>query len=222
MWRHLGVYYLPHTNVNYIIGTIYRHPNFNTKSFIEYLDKVLSDSNTACKHYFILDDININTNVDQNQNLVFDYLNMLTANCVSSIINQPTRVTPTTMSTIDHILTNECRYPLIPGVIKYDITDYFPVMVIVSRKICNQQDQIRYAPSYSNFSPNIFNDELQQLMNDYMNVNDLDNSNADNINILFDQFYSLVTKTIDKHAPIEKISRRKKRLLKNLWITRGI
>jgi len=90
-------------------------------------------------------------------------------------------------------------------------------MVIVSCIICNQQDHIRYARSYSNFSPDTFNDELQRLMNDYMKINDLHNTNADNINILFDQFYSLVTKIIDKHAPMEKISRRKKRLdiLKN-------
>jgi len=77
------------------------------------------------------------------------------------------------MSTINHILTNECRYPLITGVIKYDIINHFPVMVIVSCKICNQQDQIRYARSYSNFSPDTFNDELQHLINDYININDL-------------------------------------------------
>jgi len=203
MWRHLGVYYLPQHKYKLYHRFYHRHPNFNTKSFIEYLDKVLFELNTACKHYFILGDININTNIDQNQNLGFDYLNMLTANCISSIINQLTRVTPATISIVDHILNNECRYPLIPGVIKYDITNHFPVMVIVCRKICNQQDQIRYARSFSNFSPDTFNDELQQLINDYMNINDLHNTNVDNINILFDQFYFLVTKTIDKHALME-------------------
>ena len=36
-----------------------------------------------------------------------------------------------------------------------------------------------------------------------------------NINDVFDEFYSLITKTISNHAPLKKLSRKQKRLKSN-------
>ena len=63
-----------------------------------------------------------------------EYLNMLSSNSVASIINIPTKVTDTTSSTLDHIITNENRYSLVSYVFDYDITDHNPVMVTISKQ----------------------------------------------------------------------------------------
>ena len=96
-----------------MIGTIYRHPSSNTKDFIEFFNDILSELTALKVYYFILGDININIIASSSREAT-DYLNMLNSNSVASIINIPTRVTKTTSSTLDHILTNENRYTLAP------------------------------------------------------------------------------------------------------------
>ena len=66
-----------------------------------------------------------------------DYSNMLTSNSVASLITKPTRVTRSTTSIIDHVLTNENRLILTPFVIKHTLTDHYPIMIFVSQKTNN-------------------------------------------------------------------------------------
>ena len=42
----------PNTEINYVVGTIYRHPNTNTNAFCDYLNKILSDLNMNKKYVF--------------------------------------------------------------------------------------------------------------------------------------------------------------------------
>ena len=77
-------------------------------------------------NYFILGDLNINTDkFAMALNYSSDYLNMLTSNFVTSVITKPTRVTPLISFVIDHVLTNENSFILIPFVIKYTLTDHY-------------------------------------------------------------------------------------------------
>ena len=86
-------------------------------------------------NYFILGDLHINTNkFAMASNYSSDYLNMLTSNSVISLITKPKRVTPSTATMIDHVLTNENRLILTPFVIKYSLTNYYPIMISVSQK----------------------------------------------------------------------------------------
>ena len=43
------------TNINYVIGTIYRHPSSNTKDFIKFFNDILSELTALKVCYFILD-----------------------------------------------------------------------------------------------------------------------------------------------------------------------
>ena len=66
--------------------------------------------NKSYANYFILGDLNINTDkFVMAPNYSSDYLNMLTSNSVTSLINKPSRVTPSTTTIIDHVFTNENR-----------------------------------------------------------------------------------------------------------------
>ena len=107
--------------------------------FLEYLNEILIVLNAAKKHYVILGDVNINallpTSTSTNNNTGVDYMNLLTSHCVASLINKPTRVTATTATCLDHILTNENRYVLIPAVIECSITDHYPIMVFIACKL---------------------------------------------------------------------------------------
>ena len=61
-------------------------------------------------------------------NLTFDYI-------LIPFINKPTRVTNTTATAIDHIITNSLLHRNIDtGIIKLDISDHFPIFSIAGKE----------------------------------------------------------------------------------------
>ena len=57
-------------------------------------------------------------------------------NGVSCVITKPTRVTPTSSSLIDHILTNDMNNTIHPGVIQTDLlSDHYPVFCVLSKNV---------------------------------------------------------------------------------------
>ena len=60
--------------------------------------------------------------------VVKNFINLVFQNGFLSLIQRPTRVTRTSATTIDHILTNRVLENKIqPGIIKTDIRNYFPI-----------------------------------------------------------------------------------------------
>ena len=41
----------------------------------------------------------------------------------------PTRVTPKTFTLLEHVLTNDTSSEIIPGILRWDISDHFPTLV---------------------------------------------------------------------------------------------
>ena len=118
---------------NYVIGTVYRHPSTSITNFCEYLNKIFIELNMQMKHYFVLGDININTKTTNLNSS--NFINMLSSNCSTSIIDIPTRVTCTSSTVLDYIITNENRCVIRPIVIDNSTTDHFPIMAIIDRKL---------------------------------------------------------------------------------------
>ena len=99
----------PNSSISQIIGTIYRLLK-NIKGFTESLYDILSEMNKSHANYFIYGDLNIKIDkFAMASNYSSDYLNMLTSNSVTSLITKPTRVTSSTATITDHVLTNENR-----------------------------------------------------------------------------------------------------------------
>ena len=80
----------PNTDINYVVGTVYRHPNTNANKFCEFLNEILTELSISHEQYFILGDMNLNTNSESLCNCGKDYLNMLSTNCSTNIIDKPT------------------------------------------------------------------------------------------------------------------------------------
>ena len=214
----------PKTNTQFIVGTIYWNPNTCVTKLLEYLNEILIVLNAAKKHYFILGDINIHTlssiSTSTNNNNGVDCMNLLTSHCVASLVNEPTRVTATAATCLDHILTNENRYVLTPAVIECSITDHYPIMVFTFCKLTVSSIQSKHVRSLKKLSIENFNTDLRIEL-DSLSF-DIFNATSTNINSVFDKFYSAITKTIDKHAPLKKLNRKQKRLQRKPWITKGL
>ena len=106
-------------------GVIYRHPKSDYKLFNNSLEQnfALLQKNT----FYIVGDMNIDISSNSElSNSSRNYLNMLSSPAIFPIITKQTRVTDTS-TTIDHILTNDCKHSVFPGIITTDLSDHFPV-----------------------------------------------------------------------------------------------
>ena len=85
---------------------------------------------------------------------------MLATNCSSQSITLLTRVTHTTSTTIDHILTNDHISLLTPGVIRTDFSDHFPTLCVVSKHRITRKPTAIYRRDLRQSDPATYNSEL--------------------------------------------------------------
>lgn len=112
---------------NIIVGIIYRPPDSNLDIFKAKFDKLLHCLNKTNKTCFILGDYNIDLAKDDNDSN--EFVNILHSSFFFPTINTFTRVTSTSSTIIDNILTNAHEASLDPAVIITDISDHFPVVL---------------------------------------------------------------------------------------------
>ena len=159
------------------------------------------------KHYFVLGDININTKTTNLNSS--NFINMLSSNCSTSVIDIPTRVTCTSSTALDHIITNENRCVIRPIVIDYSVTDHFSIMAIIDRKLAIKNASHKFVRSFKNFDPVKYNYDMQAQFNQFLPQ--LHTVTENDFNNKFEKFYSMIKLTIEKHAPLKKLSRKQQR-----------
>ena len=159
------------------------------------------------KHYFVLGDININTETTNLNSS--NFINMLSSNCSTSIINVTTRVTCTSSSVLDHIITTENRCVIRPIVIDHSITNHFPILALLTVNL-----------HLKNFDPVKYNYDLQSQFNQFLPQ--LHTVTENDFNNKFEKFYSIIKLTIENHAPLKKLSKKQQRLKNKPWITKSL
>ena len=102
-----------------IAGAIYRPPK--QSNFIERLEDNLSNFRSDCETY-ILGDMNIS--YQQQCSLQESYKGLLRLFNLQQLINSPTRITPTSSTTIDHVLTNSKENIVQSGTIPCGLSDH--------------------------------------------------------------------------------------------------
>ena len=200
-----------------IIGTIYRHPSENINKFVEdfsdCLDKLIENNNT----FYISGDININT---QNKSFAEKYLNVITSNEAVSVITKSTRVTAKAATVIDHIITNDTSHKIIPRVMYSSITDHFHIACKVSQlNLFSGKMNTFFYRDKRKFCSKTYCEEM------YSKLANIVLSNfpfqRDKFNDVFEMFVTAISDTIEKHAPLTRLSSKqaKARLAKKPWIT---
>ncbi|XP_065639571.1 uncharacterized protein LOC136072316 [Hydra vulgaris] len=136
------------------------------------------------------------------------------------IINKPTRVTPTSITAVDNILTNSIfDTSLKAGIIKTDISDHFPVFFSLTQDIksINSCKIKIYKRKINKFAIQQFKDSLSAEQWDKV----YQECNLGNTNSAYNYFEKIFLKNYNMHFPIkEKLI--KEKYLKCPWITKGI
>ena len=105
------------------IGAVYRHPNTSTTSIEDYsqaLSYVMNKIAMRKDVFYQLGNLNIDISTTKVTPGSSTYIESLNSFGSLPIVTIPTRVTGTTSTIIDHIITNDTSRVIKPGVIRHD------------------------------------------------------------------------------------------------------
>jgi len=118
-----------------VIHGIYRPPDRDIRNFTDELSILLSNARCS-EDVFLVGDLNIDLANPNDSESEFIY--MCQASSFAPLIYVPTHITPGRSSCLDHFWYNQL-YDVNSGVFEVDISDHYPIFVIIP--ICSQSSQ---------------------------------------------------------------------------------
>jgi hypothetical protein len=203
---------------NFLMSCIYRPPNANVKYFDSLLDSI---EKAQCENdeMIILGDLNINYELNEHMcnNPIFLIEQMF---CLSQLISEPTRVTNTSSTLIDVILTSCPSKHINSGVHKSTLSDHYMIFTeLVIETIRRPHNEIRYR-NFNRFDSERFLSDCKILHDNLSKINDSNvytfKTMAAKLDFLWEEWKTKFVHLSNLHAPF-KISRLKHR--RNKWIT---
>ena len=86
---------------------------------------------------------------------------MLASNGYFPLITLPTRVNDVSSTLIDHLITNDHKNSIFPGIIKTDLTDHYPIFCSINTfTFSNKLNQQMYKRDLLNFTAENFCEDL--------------------------------------------------------------
>ena len=198
-----------------IIGSIYRHPHENQDDFYEVLIKTIEKINQAKYSLLLLGDLNINM-MDATSKFVNAYKDILLSLGVRNIIDKPTRITETSETAIDHIITNLHPDFIEGGIVKENISDHFPLYAHVKYGVSKYTKQSFCRRVFSISKKEAFLDLLKQKLPD---VNTLGHGDPE---LEFNNLVICVQSIAHEIFPLVKPSLKHEKEYRKPWMTRGI
>ena len=204
---------------NFVLGVVYRHPNANVKEFIDEFNDTLVKLNSKYANCIVLGDFNINI-LQQAIEPAASYINMLHSNTFFPLLDKSTRITESSSTLIDHLITNITKCKIVPGIIDYQITDHLPTFVTISNIKKHSHNTTKFYRNMKQFDSNEFCQDLQISLEEYFcSMPELDSLN---FNDVFHHFLNTTKKVINTHAPLMQCTRRQKRLQRKSRISKGL
>ena len=188
----------PHTKP-FILSVIYRPPN-TPQNWIADFTSYINSCKALCDEVCVLGDFNI----DLNRNTNGKWNTLITQLGLTQLVDEPTRVTKTTSTLIDHIYSSHDNHFYDTGVYKSGISDHY--LAYTHRKLgkaphysTNQRTEKRHIcyPDWKHFNSNQFQHDLANIQWPlYLGQND--------VNQMLDNFTSLFKSCINKHLKTKK------------------
>ena len=192
------------------IGVIYRPPSANANYYSDLLDQ-LDHMHAHHDKVIAMGDLNFNY-LDASSKTYIQTIESMYD--MKQIITEPTRVTLTTSTLIDVILTNVPEAHIISGVSKISLSDHFMVYTSLQySKGTNEHNSVRFR-NYKSFSSVAFLNELSS----HEEIADISWSNNE-FQCKWESFKKCFNVVSNKHAPVT-VRRLKYRC--NPWVTNEI
>ena len=161
--------------------------------------------------------LNINISANTKTGGSETYLDHLISSGSIPTITLPTRVTDTSSTLIDHIITNDTTRKIKPGVIRCDnkLSDHYVIYCNVSGYTSPRQNKLHYFfRDKTNFNSESYCEDMAVSINDF--ASNLDDLTEQSFNDAFEAYIQVIQKVIDKYAPLKQMSRKQKKLKSKL------
>ena len=117
---------------------------------------------------------------------------------------------------LDDIYTNNIKMPVQPRIILSDLSDHLPTFVLIKSSCLKQKhSSITLRHNYKNLDRSTFLQEIKDAL-DMLPVN---NGNPCQV---VDDIHSIFNDTMQKHTPLQPLSRNRMKLLNKPWITQAL
>ena len=202
---------------NMVIGCVYRPPGSDVAVFTSYIDTILSKINKEKKKCYIAGDFNINLLNHKTHVHTSDYLNCIFSHHFFPTINRPTRISATSATLIDNIITNVYQSQLVPSILYADVSDHLPIVIQTNFKLPKiQTDKYQYRRFFSENNKLKFTESLQYVNWDHIVT---DSTAPDDGYKTFSQVFIDI---YNLSFPLTKVNITRKNTPRKPWMTNGL
>ena len=200
---------------NVLSGVIYNHPRRDPSQFLDYLNITLKKLMKENKLIIVSGDFNLDLLAYDKRPVVEEFLNITFANFLQPLILQPSRYTDSQKpSLIDNIFINSIENNAWSGNLISKISDHMPNFVILNKSVSKSKRIPQFKRDFKKFNEDEFVSDVNSVRLLPHNSTDLDGK--------FQHFQDKILESINKHAPLKKLSNKQAKLRKKPWITSGI
>ena len=178
---------------NLIVGVVYRPPDADLDMFNIKLEETLFSINGKNKNCILLGDFNIDLSRDDA--VKNNFINILHSFSFFPTINTFTRVTPSTKTIIDNIITNILNTSLESGVVLSEISDNFPIVLFLD--LAGRSSLSRHK-----IKTKVINEETLRCLRENLQTNAWDEVyNHSDVEAAFDTLTNEITDSIRRIIP---------------------
>ncbi len=188
--------------------------NFNE----EYLEKLLIKLDQEKKISYLMGDFNMDLLKADSDEKISEYYDKLTSHLFVPHITLPTRVTSTSKTLIENIISNDPDFANgVSGNFTFSISDHLPQFLIMP-------EVLKGPPKKHNIFRRQKLKNKEQLVADALGINwnIAISPNKMDSNYSLDKFLDHAIAVVDKHTPMNKMSKKDFKLESKPWITPGI
>ena len=193
-----------------VIGNIYRPPQGNIESFIDYLDIVFTEINLDRIELFLMGDFNI------------DFMEKTNANCkklmdlikplgLRQIIKNPTRLSANKLSCLDLLITNSNSIENV-GIVDINLSDHAMILCSKKQKKITKTKCNFVGRSYKNYNIDIFQQNIKDT-----NWDEFDESPS--VTTKWEILEKMIRSNIDAMCPLKTYKIKQE---KEPWITNNL
>ena len=180
---------------SFLLNTVYRPPSTPVK-FLDDLTRVFIDSLLRGLDIFVISDLNCNLLSEDYESRAFsDFCTTLN---LTQLIKSPTRITESSQSLIDVIMTTNKEIIASSGVLTSSISDYNLIYLLLDLKVLRARPSYVSIRSYKNYNFTKFLEDLQLVPFHMVNF-------FEDISDQVDMYGILFLDVLNEHAPIKRI-----------------
>ena len=192
----------------FLVTTWYRPPDSKVEIFDKF-ESYLLKLDQEDKESIIMGDTNCNL-LSQTFDHKAEHLKFITETYqYIQLIDQPTRITSSTRTLIDHIFTNKPNIITNHGVLHVGISDHSLIYATRKHNTLKADPKIIESRQFKNFDCDAFIEDIKETPFHFASL-------MDDPNEMWDIWKSLLLEVINKHAPMRK---RKVKSKSSPWIT---